>query len=166
MAVENLYGSEVMTGLANTTPATVTNVAQAGGRVRYWTDTVEVTAAASATSDYLLARLPASAILLPGSKIHYDDLASTGSPTVDVGLFNVGSNITDDIDAIAAGIDVTAAGSTSLVSDVTTFAKKLWEYVNGQTTDPQGQLDIKASILDAATNTGGTITIELYYTID
>lgn len=161
MAVENL----------DTLPTVASKgaVTTHGGRVRYATATYEVAAAASANSTYALARVPSNAVILPISKLHYDDLASTGSPTIDVGLFNPSglSGITDDDDALAANIDVaTAAGSTNLVTDLTKMGKAAWEHVASQTADPNQELEIKATLKDAAANTGGTLTAEIYYTVD
>ena len=57
MAVVTLVGSLVMDGLDNT-PRDLAAPGQAGGNVRVWFDTVEVGAADSANSTYLMARLP------------------------------------------------------------------------------------------------------------
>ena len=125
--------------------------------------TVEVTAAASTDSTYTLLRIPSSMRIMGASKVYFDDLASSGSPTLDFGLKAVDSNITTDVDALNDGVDVfTAAGSASLIKDIANYGKQAWEYVSGQTTDPGGFLDITATILDAATNTGGTITLEFF----
>ena len=43
---------------------------------------VEVTAAADANSRYVMARIPSSARIHGTSRIHADDLASSGSPTL------------------------------------------------------------------------------------
>jgi hypothetical protein len=131
------------------------------------TATVEVTAAASAASTYTIARLPANARISGLSMVFFDDLASSGSPTLDIGLKAVDSNITTDVDAINDGIDVfTAASSGRLIKDISNYGKMAYEFVNGQTTNPGGFLDLIITILDAATNTGGTITVELVITTD
>lgn len=132
------------------------------GRLAVLCATVEVTAAASAGSTYVVARIPSTARIYGLSKVYFDDLASTGSPTIDIGLKAVNSNITTDADALNDGIDVfTAAGSAAVIKDVSNYGKMAWEFVNGQTSNPRGALDVTITILDAATNTGGTITIEL-----
>ncbi len=129
--------------------------------------TVEVSAAASATSTYEFFNIPSNARILGQSRAYWDDLASTGSPTLDIGLFAVDSNVTDDDDALRADLDVTAAGTgTSLITDIANYGKRAFLFVNGQTTDPGGELKVKATIKDAATNTGGTITLELFYIVD
>lgn len=137
------------------------------GMVKAKSATVEVTAAASATSTYSFFRIPSNARILGTSRIATDDLASTGSPTLDVGLFAVKGNITDDDDAFKADIDVaTAATDARLFTDIAKNGKYAWEFVNGQTSDPGGEFEVKATIKDAATNTGGTISIELFYILD
>lgn len=126
--------------------------------------TVEVAAAASAGSIYTAFRIPSNARIHGLSEIAFDDLASTGSPTLDIGFAAVDSNITTDDDALNDGIDVyTAAGTSRMVKDAANYGKMAWEYVSGQTTDPGGMLDVIISIKDAATNTGGTLTATLVY---
>lgn len=166
MAVENLYGSIALDGYYDPTtpPAEKGDAAAMAGRVRCAVETVEVTAAASATSTYTLAKLPSNARLLPQSTLYWDDLASTGSPTVDVGLFPVNANITADDDALGADKDVTSAGSSGLIDNIANYGKKLWQYVSGQTADPGGEFLVKVTIKDADTNTGGTLTLVLFYT--
>jgi hypothetical protein len=170
MAVEALKGSRVITGLLPTSsPRSMAAPGLAGGRVRVWSETVEVSPAASATSTYHMARLPSNARILGKSTISYDDLASTGTPTVRIGVFNPPglSGINDDDDALNASINVYTAAVTNanLLTPIDYFGKRLWEMVNGQTTDPKQELDIKIT-LDADCNTGGTFMMEIYYTMD
>tara|TARA_R100001591_G_scaffold114687_1_gene129299 strand:- start:16 stop:498 length:483 start_codon:yes stop_codon:yes gene_type:complete len=160
MAVENLSGT--IRGVD------ATHGVGEGGTLKSKTVTVEISAAASATSTYFQGklRIPSAARISGMSKINLDDLASSGSPTLDAGLFAVNSNITSDDDALNDGIDAASAGSVSLIKDISNYGKKAYEFVSGQTSDPQGELDVVVTIKDAATNTGGTVTIELFYTID
>lgn len=139
-----------------------------GATMKVMTATVEVTAAASATSTYTFFRIPSNARVHGTSRAWWDDLASTGSPTLDIGLFAVNSNVTSDADALNDGLDAATANTTgvSLVKDIANYGKRAWEYVSGQTTDPGGSLDLKVSILDADTNTGGTVTLQLHYSVD
>lgn len=170
MAVVDLNGSLVMTGL-EATPVVLANPGEAGGRVRAWVDTVEVGAADTASSTYLLARLPSTAVILPSSTLYWDDLTTTGSPTVDVGVFNMSGNtdITDDPDALSNGHDVTSAGSGAALAagaNISNFGLPLWDHVASQTTDPKVDLDIKAKLVDAAVVGGGTVSLVMYYTLD
>lgn len=130
------------------------------------TATVEVTAAASAGSVYTMFRVPSNMRILGQSTVYFDDLASTGAPTIDFGVKAVNSNITTDADALNDGVDVaTAAGSARMIKDIVNYGKRAWEF-SSETSDPGGFIDITISILDAAANTGGTITAELFGTID
>lgn len=168
MAVENLLGSLVMTNL-DASIQTLVDVGLNGGRVRAALDTVEVSAAASVASTYRMHRLPSNARIMPGSKVMFDDLASSGSPLIDIGVQSITgkSDITADPDALNDGIDVAgAAGEAALVKDIANWGLPLWDYVNGVTADPGVLLDIYISITDAATNTGGTITSLVIYTVD
>ncbi len=128
--------------------------------------TVEVAAAANANSVYTMVRIPTDARIHGLSRIAFDDLASSGSPTLDIGFKAVESNFTTDVDALNDGIDCfTAAGTANVVKDVANNGKKVWEFL-GLTTDPGGFADVTITILDAAANTGGTISMTLVYSVD
>ena len=170
MAAQDLKGSRIITGLTSSSPS-LADPGEGGGRVKCWVETVEVGNGDSVSSTYHMARLPSNARILGMSKIYFDDLATAGSPTLDIGVYNIsGSAITDDPDALNDGIDcATAAGSASLVKDIANHGKRLYEFVNGQTTDPKCDLDIKVKLLDAdlsATPDGNTITVEIFYATD
>ena len=167
MAVVSLKGSRVITN-ADATPMVISAPGTGGGAVRSWTETVETNADDSASSTYLLARLPSNARIMGTSKVYFDDLGTT-SATLDTGVYNTSGkpDITNDADAMNNGIDITtAAGSASLISDIANYGIPLWGHVNGQTTDPVAMLDIKASLQDAAISAAGTITVEIFYTLD
>jgi len=168
MAVVNLKGSRIITGL-DTVPIVLADPGEGGGKVKVWVETVEVGSADSATSTYEMARLPSNARILGASTISWDDRASTGSPTLDIGVFNLenASNITNDADAINDGLDAaTATTRAAVVKDIANYGKRLWEFVNGQTTDPKCTLSVKVSLLDANVNVGGTVTVEIHYSTD
>lgn len=139
-----------------------------GGNVKVEVATVEVGSSDSATSTYALFNIPTNARLLGASKAYWDDLASTGSPTLDFGLFAVKGNVTDDDDALVADKDAATANATGapLIADIASYGKRAWELVSGVTADPGGSLLVKATLKDAAVNVGGTLTVELYYEID
>lgn len=124
--------------------------------------TIELAASASGTTVFL-GRIPTTARILPTGLIYNDDLATSGSPTLDLGLASVDSNITSDPDAINNGIALSSATTTTTIfADPTNAGKRAWELVNGQTSDPGGLLDVYASVVDAATTATGTVTVELY----
>lgn len=160
MAVENLTATS-----RGEVAATVPVTTRAGLNV--YESTVEVTAAASATSTYTMARLPMNVRISNLSELAFDDLASTGSPTFDIGLFAVGSNFTSNDAAINDGIDVATAASTGVkvVKDPANIGKYVWELA-GESADPGGFADLKITLKDAATNTGGTVTLSLAYNAD
>lgn len=137
-----------------------------GGIVKCYTIKHEVTAGDSATSTYRMCRLPSNARILGASSVSWDDLASSGSPTIDIGVANVADKkavITNDPDAINDGLSAAAAASrASVIKSIDDYGKMVWEFVNGQTTDPKGDLDIMLTLADAAANDGGTIVLELY----
>ena len=169
MAVVTLKGSRIVTGLV-ATPSVPADPGEGGGAVRIWVETVEATAADSVSSTYHLARLPSNARILGASTLYWDDLATTGSPTIDIGIYPVRTgDITADVDALSNGHAVSSAGTgAKVVGAISDYGLPLWDFINGQTTDPKCDLDIKAVLCDAALSSGGggTITIELYYTID
>tara|TARA_R110000744_G_scaffold212207_4_gene331225 strand:+ start:807 stop:1316 length:510 start_codon:yes stop_codon:yes gene_type:complete len=168
MAVVTLKGSLNMTDI-DATPRVLSDPGHAGGAVRTWIDTVEVGAADTASSTYLMARLPSNAVILPTSTVYWDDLTTTGSPTVDVGVFNLSgkSDFTDDPDALSNGHDVTAAGSGAMITQgasISSYGIPLWDHINGVTTDPKTDVDIKLKLVDANVVGGGSMSVVIYYT--
>lgn len=134
------------------------------GTVKAWSRTVEVTAAIAANSTYDFGYVPSNARILGRSTAYWDDMANAGSPTMDLGLF--GDNITDDDDALNDGLDLfTAASSASVIKDIANYGKKAWQFVNGQTTDPNENLLVRGTLKDAAVVAGGTFTVELLYVV-
>lgn len=124
--------------------------------------TIELAASASGTT-VKLGRVPSNARILPTGLIYNDDLATSGAPTLDLGIASVDANITSDPDAINNGIALSAATTTTtIMADAANAGKRAWEFVSGQTTDPKGELDIYASVKDAATTAAGTVTVEIY----
>ena len=157
MAVENL------TATARSSRA-INELVPTRYGINVFESTVEVSAAASDTSTYKMAKIPSSIRILGLSRIYTDDLASTGAPTVDVGL--QGTGITADPDAIGNGFDV-AAGvvNSSLFSEIANVGKYAWELA-GESADTNEEYWIYFSIDDADTNTGGTMSLSLVYEYD
>jgi len=126
--------------------------------------------ARTANQTMKMVRLPSNARLAGTSRIHWDDLASSGTPTIDVGLAPVDDSknlITADPDALTDGLDVaTAAGSAVIIKDHANYGKQLWEHVAGLTEDPNCMLDVYVSFVDANTNVTGDVTIEVYFYFD
>ena len=152
---------------------TVVGKGEAGKLVHYGSRTIELTAAASGdTVDFKL-QIPSNLRISSMSRLFHDDLATSGSPTLDLGLYAVDANITSDDDALNDGLIVSAIMTTStqtigvpVVKDFANAGKAAYLFVNGQTTDPGGLLAVKGIVRDAATNATGTITLELMGYLD
>lgn len=167
MAVVTSTGSRIMTGL-DSTPRVLADPGEGGGRPHVWVETLETGAADSSTSTYLVARLPSNARILGSSRISHDALGAT-TATFDIGVFNLSgkSDITNDADAINDGIVCSTAGTKEFIKDVANWGLPLWDFVNGQTTDPKTDLDIKLTLADAHLSSGaGTVTVEIHYVVD
>lgn len=129
--------------------------------------TVEVTAAASATSTYSAPfGIPHDARML-GGVVYWDDLASSGSPTLDFGLKSGTKSVTADADAFIADLDAATVNQVGRGGvAIENIGKRAWELVSGATANPPGTLIPYFSILDADTNTGGTVTWEVTFIQD
>lgn len=167
MAVVARLGSRVMTGLA-ATPKTIAPAGAAGGIVRNWTDTVETASDDSATSTYDLARLPSNSRLSHTSTIYWDDLASSGSPTLDIGLFPVRTgDFTGDDDCIRADMDAATVNVVGIrmIADPSKLGLMLWQIV-GLTADPKCEMFLRVTLKDAAVNIAATLTTAVDYIVD
>jgi hypothetical protein len=168
MAVVTSYGSRIMSGLT-ASPSVLADPGEGGGRMRKWVETFETSAADSATSTYLVARLPSNARIFGSSKISHDALGAT-TATLGIGVYKVetAQSLTNDADALNTGIVASTAGTKDLLSDRAVWGKRLWEYVNGQTVDPGGALDVKVVIEGAVhlSSGAGTVTVEIDYALD
>ncbi len=134
--------------------------------VNAYSTTVEVGAADSDTSTYLMGRFPSNARIQPGSFVGWDDLASTGSPTLDVGTFNVADGTADDDNALNDGLDAATANTGSvMLADVADWGATLWS-IAGASSDPGGWIDVKVTLQDADVNVGGTLSASFFYTVD
>lgn len=136
------------------------------GSVKALVSTVELAASASGTT-IDVGYIPSNARITGASTMYWDDLATSGSPTIDIGLIAVNSNITSDPGALNDGSALSSASTgTKVVKDAANYGLPAWDHVNGQTTDPGGVFLVQAVVKDAATTTTGTVTFELYYTLD
>lgn len=143
------------------------NVSNAGGRVRTWTDSRSGTTAWAQNDTVFVARLPSVAVILPTSQIAHEALGS--SVTMDIGVFNQEgrSDITDNDDALATGIDVSSGGRRDFFSglDPALIGQPLWE-IAGLTEDPGVAFDIKLTLKDANPTDDASIAWSIHYTID
>lgn len=128
--------------------------------------TIELVASSSGATVFL-GRIPSNARILPTGLIYNDDLATSGSPTLDIGLASVDSNVTSDPDAINNGLALSSATTTTTIfADPANAGLPAWDLVAGVTADPGGELDVYASVKDAATTATGTVTVEIYGYLD
>ena len=128
--------------------------------------TIELAASASGVT-VKFGRIESTARIALISRVYNDDLATSGSPTLDIGLGSVDSNVTSDPDALTNGIALSSAGTdTAVVGDIANGGKRAWELVSGQTTNPGGQLDVFGTVKDAATTATGTVAIEVLGYLD
>jgi len=166
MAVVTLVGTKTTDLVA--TKQTFVDSRYHYGRVRSTFDVVECNSGDTATSTYHLARLPSNAVILPSSTIYFDNIGGSTPTTLDLGVYAVDANLSnaDDPDGINDGIDVSSAGSASVIKDFATSATALWDYVASESSDPGGLLDIKAYLQDAVTDGAGSIALELFYVVD
>lgn len=165
MAVVNLVGSRVLTPNAQT-PRVLGAAGTGGGAIRSWTETVETNADDSVSSTYHLASLPSNARIMGQSSIAWDDLG-TGSQALEVGVFNQSgkSDITDDPNALTTISALETAGAAAVVGDIANYGIQLWDHATG-TVDPNTTLDIKGTLTTGDITAAGTITVEIFYTLD
>lgn len=132
--------------------------------------TVEVTVATSTGDTINFGYIPSGARILGTSRLYWDDMATTGAPTMDLGLAAVDGNLAnaDDPDALSAGHAMTTATPTGAgaVSPIENFGLPAWDLVASETSDPGGVLKVYGTMLDALTTQTGTATLELYYVVD
>lgn len=112
-------------------------------------------------------RIPVNARIDPSSRIYFDDLATSGTPTLNLGLYPVDGNTTTTLTtALASALAisaVSAAGGIIVPASHGNGGKKAWDLM-GLTTSPGGFFDIKGVIKSATTNgVTGNVTLDLKY---
>ena len=131
--------------------------------------TMEVAAVTTIGRTIGFGRIPSNARISGLSRLYWDDLATGGSPTLDLGLGAVDGNLAnaDDADAFSAGHALgTASTGAIAITAIADYGNEAWDFVASETSDPGGTLEVYGSLLDAVTTTAGTVTLELYYYID
>ena len=114
-------------------------------------------------------RIPTNArISSRDSAVAYSDLHTTGTPTIDIGLVGIGNSVAIDDDCFIADIEIGDAGAISLLAreNPERFGLKAWEFIDGLAEDPGGEFMVVGTIKDLATDTTGSIHLQLYYTLD
>lgn len=128
------------------------------------THTIPTTTSAGAT--FKLVRIPSNARISGLSAVAWDDMDDSNDMMLDFGLASVDGNITSDPDAFNNGNDASSAGTAKLIADHANYGKYAWQFVNGQTSDPGGELDVYVTVTDHATTKAGDVTLTLAYTLD
>lgn len=126
------------------------------GRVRVCADQYDLVAATVGINDRLfVAKIPSNAVLLPLSTVYFTALGA-GCADVDFGDAN-------DADNLGDAIDMTAAGSVSLLEQVTVanHGKRLWELL-GYASDPARELDLFLTFKGEPAANGQISTFILY----
>lgn len=128
--------------------------------------TYSLASGATANTEIVFARIPTRARIHGISCISWDDCATSGAPTLDLGFKAVDSNFTTDVDALNDGLDLaTATNNARVVKDHANNGKMVWEYL-GLSSDPGGFADVIGTVLDASTNQTGDVTMALVYSVD
>lgn len=128
--------------------------------------TYVLTTGATAGTQIVFARIPTNARIHGLSQISWDDCATTGSPTLDLGFKAVDSNFTTDTDALNDGLTLeTATTAAKVIKDHKDSGKKVWELL-GLSSDPGGLADVIGTTADASTNQTGDVTLTLVYSVD
>lgn len=139
------------------------------GGVKVLPVTVTDTGSASGTT-VDLGFVPSSARII-GGVVYCDDLATSGSPTLDLGTAAGAGNystITADPDAIGNGIALSAAnyaGACVFSNNLVDAGKRAWE-IAGLSADCGGTIKVYGSVVDAPTNASGYFHVDLLYTVD
>lgn len=155
MAVVTLYGDE--RGKAENNPRGFADHRKTSKAVQVLLDKGQFAAGNTVASLLYLGRLPSNAIILPGSKVYFDDFG--GTTTLDIG------DLTDD-DSLATDIDVSgAAGSADLleVAGIEDYGKELWELM-GKAEDPHDYLDIIAKVATADVTNAADVVLYVLWT--
>lgn len=122
-------------------------------------------AADSATSTYTLCQVPWNARL--SGTAYWDDLASSGSPTLDFGLKSGTNTITADPDALSDGHDAATINHAGrAIVKPANVGKFAWQLAGASSDPGQGTYTVYVSLVDADVNVGGNLAVEVEYTLD
>lgn len=130
--------------------------------------TIELAASASGTIVDFNLRIPVGSRIDQSSRIYFDDMATSGSPTFNVGLYGVNGNAADAPTALGSALAISSASAATGVvipADYANAGKKAWELA-GLSSSPDGFYDVKGQVKAAATNGStlpGTITLDIKY---
>lgn len=137
------------------------------------TSNVIVPAAVDALSSFRFFRLPANAIIRPGSVIANDMLSSSAGALFGVGVYPVHNNLSasSELDTFNSNslrnynIDLMVSGVNDLVDDPDKWGKPLWQLVGNEHFDERGFVDIIGQLDDTLTDATGNISVTMMFTV-
>ena|SRR5215510_1235965 len=136
-----------------------------GADVKGWSRTLEASAAANINSTYDMGYIPTNARIMGLSRFSFDAVGGAGI-LADIGLIAVDNNMAaNDPDALNDSIAANAAGGAQVIKDVANYGKPAWQFVlPALTSDPGGMFLVRITTRGAA-GTGGTLTLEMAFTV-
>jgi hypothetical protein len=147
--------STSITGL-DSLPILRPNPGNAGGRLKYYFETVEVADDASIGSVYRFFRV--GSWMIPASLMIFCDAITAAA--ADIGLYGASGGAAVDADIFASAQSIATASKTgiecvfeSASTDITNGGKPIWQLL-GLTQDPMLEYDVAATITTAATDPG------------
>lgn len=157
MAVVTKYGASYKDPSSVFLP----NAAFSEGQIRAAiSGTIAVANGDSIASKHYLGKVPSNAIILPHSTLYHGAITSLND--YDIGLELDGTVI--DADLLADGIDLSSAGSKSVVAALTVAAgigRQLWQ-IAGASVDPGAEYDI-VGVMKAAATAAANLEAFIYY---
>lgn len=168
MAVVTVKSGQITSRDAS--PRTFANGANAGGLLREWVDTVEITNGDSIGSKYIFCSVPSN-LRVSAVRLKNDAISTTGA--ADIGVYRTTADGGAAVKAAAFASAVALQSASSVPLDVTheadptdgnaddfglaDVAKPLWQVLN-LSADPKVMYDIVATLTQAA---GGSGTLSL-----
>lgn len=144
------------------------------GRKRIAQSLITTGADDTVASTFAFVRIPTNAVIIGGILQTDGAFVSAGTATIDLGLFAVDGNILvadEDADVLLDGVDIETGAAdfdiylaASGVASIEDQQKRAFEML-GITDDPQGELEVRAT-LNTTITTGGVLGLKLEYAID
>lgn len=156
----------------DSTPQVKSNSTLDAGLMRESAGKVEVTAADTSTSKYILCQVPSNA-RISQLLIYSDDMGT--ATAADFGIYQTTENggAVVDVDCFASalslnggalnGVDITYEAAATGVADPDAVEKPLWQ-VLALSADPKRMYDLVAT-LTTTSDVGGTLSVKLRYVV-
>ena len=129
--------------------------------------TISVPSGSAAGYEIVFARIPTGARIHGTSRIFWDDLGTSTSPTLGLGFKSVQGSITTNTTAMATGLALATAQPQGVIvfSDHVNSGRTVWELL-GLSADPGGFVDVIGTTASASTDATGDVTMSLAYSVD